>query len=64
MVRTAMTLLSSWNEVTCVIRVHKVCHSLASLVIQSSCQRHNVLLDDVFRSLSTPTPDSLEGKQA
>lgn len=36
-----MTMLSSWDGHLCGIRIHKVCHSLSNLPIQSANMQHN-----------------------
>ncbi|RWS17325.1 ribonuclease P protein subunit p14-like isoform X2 [Dinothrombium tinctorium] len=42
-VRSALTLLSSWEKQNCTFRIHKICHSLSSLPIESFNQHHNVV---------------------
>lgn len=41
MVRSAFTMLSSWDGYRCRILIHKVCHSLSNLSIQSANMLHH-----------------------
>jgi RNase P/RNase MRP subunit POP5 len=43
MVSTALSMVSAWQEKSCAIRIHKVCHSLSSLPIESVHQRHTTV---------------------
>ena len=45
MVRSAITMLNNWQGTNVAIRIHKICHSLSCLPIQSARLSHNEIVE-------------------